>query len=161
MQPTSNAAPFPPYVAEEAPAAPTAGVMRSLRLFAFLIDSLVVFVVGSIWSWAAVAVGIERTPYLFPLCTLPAYLVQWFLLTTRGQTLGKIALGLRVVRLDGTLPGLLHGVVLRAWPFLVVHFATVAIAPGQFLAIDALFIFGAGCRCLHDRLAGTRVVLSK
>jgi uncharacterized RDD family membrane protein YckC len=85
--------------------------------------------------------------------------VNWTLLARRGQTIGKIAAGTRVVMLDGTAAPFTKVVVLRTWVF---HF--LAYIPGlNRLAgivglVDALFVYRADRRCLHDQLAGTKVV---
>lgn len=81
--------------------------------------------------------------------------LQSFLIVTRGQSLGKRVLGIRIARMDGGLPTFLKGVVLRTW--LPVFLTLVPL--GSFLVIaDVLFIFGRGKRCLHDLVAGTKVV---
>lgn len=79
-------------------------------------------------------------------------LTQWLLLSLRGQSLGKLALGIRIERTDGSPAGFLRTVVLRDWPF--VAFA----ATGLLAVVDGLLIFGRDRRTLHDRLADTRVV---
>jgi uncharacterized RDD family membrane protein YckC len=74
----------------------------------------------------------------------------------RGQTVGKAALRVRIVRMDGTranawhLFGLRYGVgmVATSIPF-------VGLAYGL---VDALMIFRDSRRCLHDLIAGTKVV---
>lgn len=79
---------------------------------------------------------------------------QSYLITTRGQTLGKMALKIQIVHATtGQLPGFVFGVLLREWLF----FGAGMIVP--FLGVvDALFIFRSDHRCLHDLLAQTRVV---
>jgi len=92
--------------------------------------------------------------------------VQSHAVATSGQSLGKKLLRMRIERLDGAAPGFLHGVLIRSWLM-----AVLAAVPGTlcmmlfifplagvgFIA-DALSIFGRDRRCLHDRLAGTRVI---
>lgn len=80
---------------------------------------------------------------------------QWALLARRGQTVGKIVAGTRVVSLDDSPAGFLRAVVLRVWPVEVAN--RVSLLRILVLA-DVLFIFGASRRCLHDRIAGTKVV---
>ena len=79
-------------------------------------------------------------------------LTQWVLLSRQGQSIGKIALGIRIERPDGSLPGFLRAVVLRDW--VLGLFA----ATGVLALIDALFLFDEERRALHDLLADTRVV---
>jgi uncharacterized RDD family membrane protein YckC len=86
--------------------------------------------------------------------------VQWTLLTKRGQTIGKIAAGTRVVMLDGSPAPFGRVVALRAWPLLILRYVPLlARSFGPLLwLIDVLFIFRADRRCLHDLVAGTKVV---
>ena len=78
-----------------------------------------------------------------------------FLLTVMGQTIGKIVLGIRIVRADtGEAPGFVRGVLLRS----VVN-SVLSVIPFYSL-VDPLTIFRDDRRCLHDMLAGTVVVRS-
>jgi uncharacterized RDD family membrane protein YckC len=77
---------------------------------------------------------------------------QWTLITLRGQTLGKMVAMIRVVSVSGRLPGFVQGVVLRNWLR-----NALAIIP-FFSLIDALLVLTPSGRCLHDYIAGTRVV---
>ena len=81
--------------------------------------------------------------------------VQWTLLARRGQTLGKIVAGTRVVTVDDSPAGLLRAVVLRVWPVEILSRLPMV---RWLLLIDVLFILEKDRRCLHDRLAGTKVV---
>ena len=84
----------------------------------------------------------------------PALLVvgQWYLLATSGQTIGKKLLMIRIVSESGSLPGFLRAVVLRNWVR-----ALLSLIP-FFGLIDVLFIFSDSRKCLHDYIAGTKVV---
>ena len=87
--------------------------------------------------------------------------VNGCLLARKGQTVGKLLCGIRIVRLDGSLPGLGELFVRRELALNIVSvlgsyftlWAVYVVRP-----VDALGIFGARQRCLHDWLAGTRVV---
>jgi uncharacterized RDD family membrane protein YckC len=82
-------------------------------------------------------------------------IVQWTLLTKRGQTVGKIIAGTRVISVDDSPAGFLRAVVLRVWPVEIVSRIPLL----QLLVLpDVLLIFGESRRCLHDRIAGTKVV---
>jgi uncharacterized RDD family membrane protein YckC len=87
------------------------------------------------------------------------YVVNWTLLVRRGQTIGKIVAGTRVVLLDGSRAPFTKVVVLRTW---VLHFITWVPVLNRLAGIvgliDALFVYRADRRCLHDQLAGTKVV---
>ena len=82
--------------------------------------------------------------------------LQAFLISTQGQSLGKVFAGTRIVRPDGSPVGFFHGVLLRSWAWTVICqlplislFATMG---------DLITLFGADRRTLHDRIADTRVV---
>ena len=82
---------------------------------------------------------------------------QWFLLTRDGQSLGKKAVGVRIVmHQTGRNPGFGRAVGLRIWLN-----SLIGMLPGigRFYGlIDVLFIFGSEGRCLHDLIAGTSVI---
>lgn len=87
-------------------------------------------------------------------------LYQWWGLAVRGQTLGKQLLGIQIVDMSGRPAGFLRAVVLRSWVFgLLAGLAQGCLrVPGALVPIaDALFIFSAERRCLHDYVAGTWV----
>lgn len=78
---------------------------------------------------------------------------QLYLQSTLGQTLGKRMLGIKVLRMDGSRVSLGRLLLLR-------NLVPVAInlACGLFSIVDALFVFAADRRCLHDHIADTKVV---
>jgi len=82
---------------------------------------------------------------------------QWTLLGLRGQTFGKIVAGIRIVRLDGSRASFFRTVVARNWPFSIcgLLFGNAGSVVGT---VDALFVFRRDKRCLHDLMAGTKVV---
>ncbi len=82
---------------------------------------------------------------------------QVVLLSTRGQSLGKMAVGVRIVgAVDSRNPGFGNVVLLRgAVPSLI--FA-VPVVGWIFWVVDALFIFRDDRRCIHDLMASTVVV---
>jgi uncharacterized RDD family membrane protein YckC len=79
-------------------------------------------------------------------------IIQWNLIATRGQTLGKMMLFKRIINVNGEIPGFISGVILRNWLRAALNSIPI------FGLIDVLFIFGESRRCIHDYLAGTRVV---
>src|SRR5262249_42972993 len=91
---------------------------------------------------------------LGPIAALALF--QAYLLSTRGQTLGKKWIGIRIVRLDGGPVTFFGAVMLRAVvPALV---ATVPLFGVVFSLADAIFIFREDRRCIHDFIASTKVV---
>lgn len=97
---------------------------------------------------AAVAMGVGV------LLLLAIVVYQIYLLSTEGQTLGKRWMKVRVTSLDGSNPGFVRVFLLRA----VVN-GLLGVIPFYGL-VDILFIFAQDQRCLHDKIAGTRVVLA-
>ncbi len=104
-------------------------------------------IAGVVWVWAGL---------------LAAILLQVILIALRGQNVGKLAFGARVVRAsDGQPAGFLQAVVLRfLLPVGIVIFlnATTIVLGFVFLLVDFGFMFRADQRCLHDLMAGTKVV---
>ncbi|PTX95583.1 RDD family protein [Opitutus sp. ER46] len=85
--------------------------------------------------------------------------IQVYLLTTRGQTLGKWALGIRIVRVvDGGNPGFISAVLLRLIVPGIIGMIPLLGLGFLFSLVDVCFIFRADRRCIHDLMAGTRVV---
>lgn len=83
-------------------------------------------------------------------------ILNGYLLAKRGQTIGKVAMKTKIVDLQGNIPSFGKLLVLRYLVFGLVGQIKVV---GSFAGlVNALFIFGEERRCLHDYLAGTRVV---
>ena len=79
--------------------------------------------------------------------------IQATLLSSYGQTIGKRALGIRIVRSDtGLNGGFFTNVFLRAF----VNGLLAFIPP--YVILDVLFILTRNRRCVHDYIAGTKVV---
>jgi uncharacterized RDD family membrane protein YckC len=86
---------------------------------------------------------------LFALCNA-------YFLRRNGQTLGKLLLRIRIATLDGGVPKLWRILALRYAPL---SFVAMLPTVGVLLStIDVLFIFRADRRCVHDLIAGTKVV---
>jgi uncharacterized RDD family membrane protein YckC len=102
---------------------------------------------------------------LFTALQLALLGLQIFLLTSRGQSLGKILLGVRVVRADdGEKPGFVRAWLLRELPSGTIQ-GLLQLLPivgfflrFAFVTTNYLMIFREDRRCLHDFIAGTRVV---
>jgi uncharacterized RDD family membrane protein YckC len=90
------------------------------------------------------------------LVTLGIMVYQWVLISKTGQSLGKKWMGIRIVRVDGKPMSFGSGVVLRNWiPKLL---GAMPYAGLVFHLVDSFFVFRADRRCLHDEIAGTRVI---
>jgi len=82
--------------------------------------------------------------------------LQWFLIATRGQSIGKLALGIRVVDGRGVVPPWTHALVAREGArFLLASIPLVGSLVGL---ADSLSIFRSNRQTLHDGAAGTWVV---
>jgi uncharacterized RDD family membrane protein YckC len=92
----------------------------------------------------------------FAVGFLAVVFLQSYLLVTRGQSLAKIILKMRILRPDGSrvsagriiglryfVPGLINGIPFVGWIFSLVN---------------PLMIFRSSRRCLHDDIADTIVV---
>ena len=83
-------------------------------------------------------------------------IVQWFLIARNGQSIGKRIIRTRIVRLDGSNPGFVYGVLLRSWVLIGLQFIPLL---GYFIGLaDALFVFRRDRRTIHDHIAGTKVI---
>ncbi len=75
------------------------------------------------------------------------------ILTRDGQTLGKKIMKIRIVRFDdGSNPGFGRAIGLRVFLNGLLGFIPF------YALVDVLFIFGSQQRCIHDYIAGTKVV---
>jgi uncharacterized RDD family membrane protein YckC len=81
---------------------------------------------------------------------------QCYLLSTRGQTLGKKWLGIKILKLDGSPPGFPAAVALRVLVNGLI--GLIPVVGGIYVLVDTLLIFRDDRRCIHDLIAGTRVV---
>ena len=103
------------------------------------------------------AAGLQEKLLLGLMGMVMFFVLHGYLLFTRGQTIGKRVVGIRIARYaDGGLPPF--------WPLIAKRYAPIWVVGqipviGPYLTlIDALFIFRSDKRCLHDLLAGTLVV---
>lgn len=147
------------------PVAPGELAGRLERLGAVLIDALL----GIIPGVAALAYSGGLQPLLKgqPLTTQQALLVagwSWggflainsYLLFKRGQTVGKYLLDVRIVDLQGRIAPFWRVILLRYLLISVV--AQLGVLGSLLSTVDCLLIFQKSRRCLHDILAGTRVI---
>lgn len=138
---------------------------RASRLGASLIDSIILWVIMlPILYLTGVSTEVSQGSELSILrsvlaCFLSLFifaLVNYQMLVTTGQTIGKRLLDIKMVDQNGDLPGLSSHLVKRY----LVYFVPGAVPVfGQlFAVINFCFIFGSHRRCVHDYVAGTRVV---
>jgi uncharacterized RDD family membrane protein YckC len=161
-QVTCSPGPVPAPAPAVPVAAPAPLASRGARLGAYLIDLVLTGVLCACWIYI-LQVSESQGDYLtsvqrlFVLGVLGLVAVQLSLLTWHGQSIGKRLMGVRIVRFaDGGNPGFFRVVVLRLCvPALI---AGIPLLGRVFYVADILNIYGEERRCLHDYLAGTKVV---
>lgn len=169
MNPENHVNPYEPPSAQEEktkPPLPPVGVIVAsprARLGAAMVDVLVILLgaapgyllmlLSSSGSHDSLpAIGVISSAWGF----FSALIYQWYLISVRGQTIGKKRFNIKIVRLDGLPLGFMRGVVLRVWLISIFLFVP---GVGPILGlVDVLMILGSERRTLHDRLAGTRVI---
>ncbi len=82
--------------------------------------------------------------------------LNWYLMLRYGQTIGKRAMAIQVVDMTDEVPKLRTQLFLRYFPGYLM--ANVPVAGNIYSLADALLIFGKPRRCVHDYLAGTKVI---
>ena len=106
--------------------------------------------------------------------------VQAYLMMSRGQSLGKLLFGSKVVNADGARPGFTKGVLLRQWIFALPPLVVAVVQAKPFsarnffeqvpttpvIAVTAVLVAlgvttALSGRALQDRLSGTRVVTTE
>ena len=81
-------------------------------------------------------------------------LAQCLLVGFTGQSYGKLAMKLRIVRLEGGKPTFMRAAVVRT-----LIFGALWIFVPPVIVLDVAFgLFRSDGRCLHDLVAGTKVV---
>lgn len=91
------------------------------------------------------------------VCLAGYYILQGVLLTQQGQSVGKLAVGIRIVKLDsGENGGFTPNVLLRA--LLNGLIGAIPFLGLLYMLVDTLFIFRQDRRCVHDLMAGTVVI---
>ena len=141
---------------------------RGVRLGGAIIDGLVAMMVMlpatfmfGYWDRAMVGGQTITDLVLFSALGFVVFVaVQGYLLANHGQTIGKRILGTRIVSVD-------DGSILPLWKvithrYLPVQLITVIPLIGPIFGIaDSLFIFREDRRCIHDLIAGTKVIVAK
>jgi len=134
---------------------------RWLRLGGAFVDGIIVSAFSIPLMFLIGAWGKTSLPYwmtLVSVCgnSLFFTLINVYFLHKDGQTLGKKVAGTRIVGLDNeklSVKDILLKRYLPQWAVTLVPFSY-----GILGLIDALFIFGSERRCIHDLIAGTKVI---
>jgi uncharacterized RDD family membrane protein YckC len=138
---------------------------RGARLAGAIIDGVILlglwWVVGLVTPWNIFSpkmaeAGMAALLGMQLLGLLLFAIVNGYLLMTRGQTVGKMLLGMRIVRPDGSAasPGRIIGLRYAVGWLL----SAVPVVGMVYALVDCLLIFRADRRCLHDLIADTIVV---
>jgi uncharacterized RDD family membrane protein YckC len=130
------------------------------RLTAALIDGVpmaVLFLLAQSGQPAEDSVTAPMVASFILMLALAGY--NLYLLATRGQTIGKKLQRIRIVALEGDHhPGLFRVFWLRSFLNVLIGSIPLLDPIPIYSIIDILCIFGKDRRCIHDYLAGTRVV---
>lgn len=136
---------------------------RGARLGTYALDTLLVAAIAFAVMWSlgwheGITGGDPAATVRLAVAALVAYgIVNGHLLAQRGQTVGKMAVGVRIVSgQTGRIVPLWNAFGLRYAAFQLAF--QIPIAGTLFALADALFIFGERRRCLHDFVARTAVV---
>jgi uncharacterized RDD family membrane protein YckC len=156
----------PPTAHVEDVAVSTVGELagRGTRLGAVLIDAILAGVVFWVLSLLTplnvfdpsrrglLVIMVENT-----LAGFVIFLVlHGYLLATRGQTIGKMLLHIRIVRSDGSKATLVRLAGLRYFVNSVL--ALIPVVGWLYGLVDALMIFRESRKCVHDNIADTIVI---
>ncbi len=138
---------------------------RFSRLAAQILDGLIVLipfvVLLAVSDLFADGVSMEEFEWqlykTLAIAFVPVGLINLYFLAQFGQTLGKKALGIKIVRNNGDRANLGRLVFLRyAAPGLIGQIPFLGLI---FNLLDVLFIFSDERRCIHDHFADTKVVV--
>lgn len=101
--------------------------------------------------------GQENAISIMMMGMLIPTVAQIWMLTMRGQTVGKWLLGIRIVLVETEeKAGFLRAVVLRG--FVPGMIGSIPYVGAAFTLLNILFILRPDRRCLHDHIAGTKVI---
>ena len=133
---------------------------RGERLGAAILDFLIMcaclipaFIASSVFGSEGLAM------LLLSLFILGLIIAQATFLTKKGQSLGKMIVGIRIVKIsDNSLPGFAKTVLLR---YMLPGFLSgIPYIGFVFWITNMLFIFRNDRRCIHDFIAETKVIVA-
>jgi len=141
---------------------------RGARLGGSLIDGLIAMAI--IWPaiyflgiFSRLTEGIDRIEDALAMTAVGLvsfFAINGYLLANYGQTVGKRLVKTRIVSVhDGKILPFWKVALVRYGPFWLVSYIPIA---GIIMAyVNPLFIFRRDRRCLHDHIAGTKVVVAE
>jgi uncharacterized RDD family membrane protein YckC/predicted RNA-binding Zn-ribbon protein involved in translation (DUF1610 family) len=120
------------------------------RLGAYLVDQLILLVPVPGILFGAIHPALFAWPILG---LLSLFAIQAVMLTFDGQTIGKKIAKIKVVKIEtGRSGGFVTNVLVREVVNFILRFLPL------YELVDRLFIFRRDRRCVHDLIAGTKVV---
>ncbi|WP_313915114.1 RDD family protein [Tahibacter sp.] len=151
---------------------PDALAGRGVRLGAAILDGLLLMAIVLPIQWFGgflpAFINASRSGYGMPTGTIILWaaigftvfvLVQGWPLHQSGQTWGKRLLEIRIVDLKGNKPPLWRLLVLRYLVLRVIGQIPIVAVGVVIGLLNPLLIFRADRRCLHDHIAGTKVIV--
>lgn len=158
---TPPASPLAPLLAD----AESHLASRGDRLKAALVDTGIgsVLMLPIFWYfWSELQQSVVAVQLLFIINVygfIAMILMNGYLWNKYGQSIGKRVVGIKIVDMNGHKPPLWKIAILRHWTMSLGGFLGPV---GRLIPIvDTLFIFGKSRRCMHDYIAGTKVVRAK
>ena len=138
---------------------------RWARLGGSILDGIIAMIVmlpimylSGYWNRAMAGEDSLLETVIWMLVGLCLYLlINGYLLSTRGQTVGKMLVGTRIVSIE-------TGDIIPLWQVFLVRYLPQTLAAyvplvGQIvLIVNYLFVFRKDKRCIHDLIAKTKVV---
>jgi uncharacterized RDD family membrane protein YckC len=155
------------HVADVAPAGAQELAGRGMRLAAAIVDALILIAImlplmymGGYFSgmMSGEQPGFGTQIMWAVLGFVVFVVVQGMPLNASGQTWGKKLLKMKIVDLEGRQPSFATLIGKRYLPVQAV--TAIPFVGGLLGLVNVLFIFGEERRCLHDLIAGTRVVVA-
>ena len=139
---------------------------RGSRFLAALIDGLIgIAIAVPFWfvsgMWDFIAAG-ASAPLIYILAGgvygfIGFVLVHYYFLNKNGQTVGKKILKIRITGTDDQLKGAPQLLTKRYLPITIV--SMIPLLGSLLMLVNLLFIFRKDRRCVHDLIAGTKVVM--
>lgn len=136
------------------------------RLVAIIIDGIIMMVIMVpvllifFGGWMAYAHALNDsivTKFVAMTFGFVVYLaVNGMFLAQNGQTIGKKAMGIKIVRSDGSKADLARIILWRQLPTQAIQL--IPILGGLLGLVDVLAIFRSSRQCFHDQIADTIVI---
>ncbi len=137
----------------------------SARFWGAMVDGLfglgsALALYGSLDIWDQIVAGTVPTMVLVQVGVLGLLffcLIHGYTLATRGQTLGKVLAQTQIVSIEDNS-------LLPVWKILLLRYAPITVVTmipiiGNFATlIDIIYILRDDRRCIHDHIAGTKVI---